>query len=98
MGWATRAAYCFGRQVNRNVSRSFAAPVAIVSMSKPALLISSIANHQMHNLAKFMTNQQLSEQSLSDKVTNGLMSLLSQSLPLVNLTSQICSITDPLSS
>ena len=88
--------YSFGRNVGRNTVKSFAPPVAITSMSKPALLISSIDNHQMHNLAKFMTNQQLSEQSLSDKVTTGLMSLLSQSLPLVNLTSQICSI-DPTS-
>ena len=83
---------------SRNLAPSHTVPQiptsTIVSISKPALLMSAIGNHQMYNLVKLISTQQLSEQSISDKVTNGLMSLLSQSLPLVNLTSQICSITD----
>lgn len=64
--------------------------LALKQLSMPGLLIGSIANHQMHNLIELIKTTQLTEQGLSELVAKGLLSLMGQAWPLVNLTSQIC--------
>jgi hypothetical protein len=86
MMWGNRVLYSFARSVQPM-------PVQMMTAVRSNLLLSSISNFQMHNLVKFISQNQLAEQGLSDKLTAGLLSLLSQSLPLINLASQICSIT-----
>lgn len=64
--------------------------LALKHLSMPGLIVGSIVNHQMHNLVELIKTTQLTEQGLSELVAKGLLSLVGQTWPLVNLTSQIC--------
>lgn len=64
--------------------------LALRQLSMPSLVVGSIANHQIHNLLELIKTNQMTEQGLSELVAKGLLSLMGQTWPLVNLTSQIC--------
>ena len=66
---------------------------ALSQMSMPAMMVTAISHHQIHNLVKFLTNGQVTEQGNADALTQGLLSLAALQLPLVNLSSQICTHT-----
>ena len=87
---STRLIYSFARK---------ASPLTYIPPSPPAIappqtkhLLASLNTFQLHNLVEYMTSQQLAETSVSDKITKGLLSLLGQNLPLINLSQQCSTI------
>jgi hypothetical protein len=87
---STRLIYSFARRAN---------PVSYIPPPPPALaipqtshLLTSLNTYQLHNLVEYMTSQQLAETSVADKITKGLLSLLGQNLPLINLSQQCSTI------
>ena len=67
-------------------------PVPSVVLPQTNLLLTSLNTYQLHNMVEYMTSSQLAETSISDKITKGLLSLLSQNLPLINLSQQCSTI------
>lgn len=63
--------------------------VAIRQLSMPALLTASIANFQMHNIVKLIVSSEFCESGLADILSTNLFALLSNSVPLINLVTQI---------
>ena len=89
---STRLVYSFARRAN-TVSY-VPPPVPVVTMPQTNMLLGSLNTYQLHNMVEYMTNNQMTEASISDKIAKGLLSLLSQSLPLINI-SHLCSTIRP---
>lgn len=67
--------------------------MALRQLSMPAMIIGSISGYQMHNLLEYEKTSVLTDSGVADSLSKGVMSLLSQNLPLVNLLKQICTRT-----